>query len=226
MTERDVVTTPAALDGERPNGPRSRKGEQTRARLLEAARRVFEEDGFLDARITDISERAGLSHGSFYHYFESKEEVFREVAAAVDEQNSAPLEHVILDPSSRATPHERIREALRRYFESYRAQARIMGLIEQVSRYDEQVAAARQVRHRRYSEQMAESIRHMQRRGLADPALNPEVAAAGLGSMTNRFAEQWLVQGAVQCSFEVAVDQITLLFVNAMGLDRDRKARR
>ena len=225
MTERDVVTTPAALDGERPNGPRSRKGEQTRARLLEAARRVFEEDGFLDARITDISERAGLSHGSFYHYFESKEEVFREVAAAVDEQNSAPLENVILDRSSRATPHERIREALRRYFESYRAQARIMGLIEQVSRYDEQVAAARQVRHRRYSEQMAESIRHMQRRGLADPALNPEVAAAGLGSMTNRFAEQWLVQGAVQCSFEDAVEQITLLFVNAMGLDRDRRRR-
>ncbi len=62
--------------------PRSRKGAETRARLLEAAKRVFEEKGFLDARISDISERAGLSHGSFYHYFDSKEQIFREIAEA------------------------------------------------------------------------------------------------------------------------------------------------
>jgi AcrR family transcriptional regulator len=32
-----------------------------------AAKEIFENDGFLDARISDIAERAGLSHGSFYH---------------------------------------------------------------------------------------------------------------------------------------------------------------
>ena len=74
----------------------------------DAAKEIFEENGFLDARISDIAERAGLSHGSFYHYFESKEEVFREVAAEVDERLSAPLNTVILDPSSSATPYERI----------------------------------------------------------------------------------------------------------------------
>ena len=76
--ETGVSTTPApALANEKPSGPRSRKGVETRARLLTAAKEVFERDGFLDARISDIVERAGLSHGSFYHYFESKEEVFR-----------------------------------------------------------------------------------------------------------------------------------------------------
>ena len=75
----------------------SRKGIETRARLLGAAKEVFEQDGFLDARISDIAERAGLSHGSFYHYFESKEEVFREVAAEVEQRLSEPLYSVILD---------------------------------------------------------------------------------------------------------------------------------
>ena len=65
-------------------GPRSSKGARTRARILEAAKAVFEETGFLNARISDIAERAGLSHGSFYHYFESKEQIFREVAELVD----------------------------------------------------------------------------------------------------------------------------------------------
>ena len=62
------------------NGPRSRKGEQTRARLLDAAKEIFEDNGFLEARISDIAERAGLSHGAFYHYFDSKEQIFREIA--------------------------------------------------------------------------------------------------------------------------------------------------
>src|SRR5580698_7583907 len=53
--------------------PRSAKGRRTRARLLEAAKAVFERDGFLAARISDIAAEAEVSHGSFYHYFDSKE---------------------------------------------------------------------------------------------------------------------------------------------------------
>src|SRR5271163_522331 len=136
----EATTTPDA--SEKPSGPRSRKGVETRARLLGAAKEVFERDGFLDARISDIAERAGLSHGSFYHYFESKEEIFREVAIAVDDKLSAPVGRVILDPDSHAKPRERIREAIRQHLVGYRDEARIMGVIEQMSRYDRHLSAA------------------------------------------------------------------------------------
>ncbi len=213
-----MVAPTAAVDNERPNGPRSRKGAKTRARLLAAAKETFEEDGFLDARISDIAERAGLSHGSFYHYFDSKEEIFREVAEAVDEQLSAPLGSVVLDPTSDATPRERIQAAIRLHMESYRREARIIGVIELVSRYDEQVKAARSDRHRHYGERVEESIRQLQRHGLVDPDLDPVIAAAALGSMTRRFPEMWFVEGAVTCSFDKGVDQLTRVFVNALGL--------
>jgi AcrR family transcriptional regulator len=206
------------IDGEKPNGPRSRKGAQTRARLLDAAKEIFEENGFLDARISDISERAGLSHGSFYHYFDSKEEIFREVAAVVDEELSAPVTSIILDPSSSATPRERIRDAMRLHFESYRKEARILGVIEQVARYDEHVSAMRSARHKADREQVASSIRQLQRHGLADPSLDPMIAAAGLGAMTWRFAEMWFVERQLDCSFDDGVEQITALFVNALEL--------
>jgi AcrR family transcriptional regulator len=191
---------------------------------LAAAKEIFEENGFLDARISDIAERAGLSHGSFYHYFDSKEEVFREVAEAVDNQLSAPLDSVILDTSSDATPAERIREGIRLHMESYREEARIMGVIEQVSRYDEQVRAGRYERHRRSGRQVQESIRRLQRHGLADPTLDPVIAAVALGSMTSRFPEVWMVEGALDCSFDEGVEQLTRVFINALGLeDLDRK---
>jgi AcrR family transcriptional regulator len=186
--------------------------------LLDAAKQVFEEDGFFDARISDISERAGLSHGSFYHYFDSKDEIFREVAAVVDAELSEPLGSVIFDRASSATPRERIREAMRRHLASYRDEARIMGVIEQVARYDERVNALRLKRHEHDREQVAASIRQLQRRGLADPSLDPTLAAAVLGAMTSRFAEMWLVDGVVDCSFDDGVDQVTALFVNALQL--------
>jgi AcrR family transcriptional regulator len=210
------VSARAPVTSEKQNGPRSRKGAETRARLVDAAKQIFEEHGFLDARISDIAERAHLSHGSFYHYFESKEQIFREVAEAVDERLSAPLESVIFDAASSATPAERIREAMRRHLESYRAEARIMGVIEQVSRYDDHVRAVRTARQQQYRDQIATSIRHLQHRGMADPELDASIAVAALGAMTQRFAELWLVEGDLDCSFDVGVDQLTRLFINAL----------
>ncbi len=205
-------------NGDKPAGPRSAKGAKTRARLVQAAESVFAEDGFLDARISDIAKAAGVSHGSFYHYFDSKEEVFREVAESVEQRLTAPLTSVVLDPDSEATAPERLREAFRRYLRSYKKEARIIGVIEQVSRYDAEVGAHRYERHRRYVKQVAASIALLQHNGLADPEIDPEIAAAGLGAMANRFVEMWLVQGVVDCSFELGLDQLTKMFVNALGL--------
>src|SRR6266542_5825475 len=98
----------AEVEGDKPNGPRSRKGVQTRARLLDAAKEIFEENGFLDARISDIAERAGLSHGAFYHYFDSKEQIFREIAETLDDQLAEPMESIVFAHGSSTDPHERL----------------------------------------------------------------------------------------------------------------------
>jgi len=211
------------LSVEAPDGPKrvvplSPKGERTRARLIEAAKAVFQENGFLAARISDIAESAGLSHGSFYHYFESKEEIFREVALAVDERLSAPLTDIILDSSVHTPPSERIRRAIRQHLESYRDEARIMGVIAQVSRYDEVLSTTRRERHAAARHQVAQSIRQLQLHGLCDPRLDPRIAAAVLGAMTNRFPEMWMVENLVACSFDEGAEQLTRIFLNGLGI--------
>jgi AcrR family transcriptional regulator len=213
------LSTASQADSEKPSGPRSRKGAQTRTRLLEAAKAVFEDDGFLEARISDIAERAGLSHGSFYHYFDSKEQIFREVARAVEDELVAPVDAVIFDSESHATPRERIREGIRRHLVSYRKEARMMGVIEQVSRYDDDVRTI--VNDLRYTTdgQIADSIRQLQLRGLVDEKLDPKFAVSALGAMTSRFAEMWLVEDSHEYDFDHAVDQLSRLFANALGLD-------
>jgi AcrR family transcriptional regulator len=210
------TTAPAVV--KTAGAPRSTKGARTRARLLEAAKEIFEEHGFLNARISDISQRANLSHGSFYHYFDSKEQIFREVARAVDDRLSEPLTDIVLDDSSGASPMERLRAALRVHFEQYRDEARIMGVIEQVSRYDAEVSAARQKQHHFYSGKIADSIRALQTRGIADPQLDPAITAAAIGALTFRFAELWLVEGVVDADIDQATEQIARIIVNVMGV--------
>src|SRR6185295_3888359 len=45
--------------------------------ILEAALFIFAQKGFAAARMEDIGERAGVSKGTIYLYFESKEAVFK-----------------------------------------------------------------------------------------------------------------------------------------------------
>ena len=66
---------------------------------MRAAKRIFERDGFLDARITDITAAAGTATGSFYKYFASKEEIFLAVVEALADEglHSPSLEILSLE---------------------------------------------------------------------------------------------------------------------------------
>jgi AcrR family transcriptional regulator len=203
------------------SAPRSRKGAKTRARLVQGAKRVFETDGFLNARISDIAAKAGVSHGAFYHYFDSKEQIFREIAEVQERVLTAPPAAERSERSQRGSAVELIRDANRRYLERYRDEALIMGEIEQVSRYDEYVKATRAKTHRYFVVRAERNIRQLQVQGRADASLSPSIAAMALGAMVARFAELWMVQNYADYDFDEAVDQLTRLWCNALGLAED-----
>jgi AcrR family transcriptional regulator len=56
---------------------------QRRADILRAAREVFLERGFSEARLSDIAQRAGIVPSTLYLYFDSKEDMVRELAGSV-----------------------------------------------------------------------------------------------------------------------------------------------
>ena len=185
---------------------------------MQAAKEVFEEHGFLEARISDIAERAGLSYGSFYHYFTSKEEIFREVARAQEPQlDSEALPGA--GPGQLADDADVLEElaaGTRRYLSAYRDAARIMGVIEQVSRFDPLVSSSRYDGYQRYGERLAGTIRYLQERRMADPAIDPTIGAHALVAMVTRFAEAWFVQGQLDCTFDEGARQLTMLCLNAL----------
>ncbi|HYT39368.1 MAG TPA: TetR/AcrR family transcriptional regulator [Acidimicrobiia bacterium] len=58
---------------------RTRKSEETRERLLDAAAKVFRDKGYAGARLSDIAELAEMHTPGVYYYFPSKEELVEEV---------------------------------------------------------------------------------------------------------------------------------------------------
>jgi len=71
--------------------PRTERGRRTVRKLLEAAAQEFGQRGYHEAAITGITQRAGVALGTFYTYFESKEELFR---ALVRDMSQATRAHV------------------------------------------------------------------------------------------------------------------------------------
>ena len=55
--------------------PATRKGEETRERILDAATDLIHQRGFKNTGVADILAASGVPRGSFYFYFESKEEL-------------------------------------------------------------------------------------------------------------------------------------------------------
>jgi AcrR family transcriptional regulator len=59
------------------------RGRRTRQRLLDAAADVFDRTGYHAARVDDVVAAAHSSHGTFYLYFASKEDLFEQLAGEV-----------------------------------------------------------------------------------------------------------------------------------------------
>jgi AcrR family transcriptional regulator len=66
--------------------------------LLRGAEEVFAAHGLEDAKVEEISRRAGLSKGSFYLHFESKEEAFKQVV----EGFLARFSSMVVEPDDRS----------------------------------------------------------------------------------------------------------------------------
>lgn len=202
--------------------PLTSRGQRTRKLLISASRTVFERDGFAAARITDIAELAGVAHGTFYTYFESKEAIFSELIVIVREQmlsgdevagRAADVEH----PNG---PWASVARANRRYLAAYRANARLMVIWEEAATLNADFRAKLDESRAQFTRRAERKIRELQRQGVADKRVDAHYAAVALGAMVSRFAYIWFT-GSEEFSFERAVQQLTRLWCNALCMSAE-----
>jgi AcrR family transcriptional regulator len=106
---------PAPEAGVTRAGRREERKAQNRAKLLDAARKVFAEKGLGEATARDIVRGTDLASGTFYNYFRDKEDAFRALLEDMSERSRALVRAQRREPG--LTMPERVAGAYRAYFE-------------------------------------------------------------------------------------------------------------
>ena len=194
--------------------PQTARGQRTRTALISAARTVFERDGYVDSRLVDIVAEAKCSIGSFYTWFDSKDEVF---AAVLSEAQSDMLHPGTGRIAASDDPVAIIHASNLAYFEAYRRNARLNHLLQQVAAIDPRFAEMRRARTTAFVTRNARAIADLQQRGLADRRVDAEMAAGALSGMVSRLAQDVFLTDSAE-SVDDLVETATRLWTNALGL--------
>lgn len=112
------------------------KSEKTRQRILDAAAKIFRDQGYANARLADIAELAGMQTGSLYYHFDSREALVTEILRLGIETSWRHVREAIAALPPDASAIDRLAAAIRAHTLSVvktgdysSAQARIVGQV-------------------------------------------------------------------------------------------------
>jgi AcrR family transcriptional regulator len=166
----------------------SRKGVETRQRLLDAAEQVFAELGYHDASIVKVTEAAGVGQGTFYLYFASKKEVFDELVRDLNRR----VRHAMKEASSQgSTRLESELLGFGAYFRFTVEHPGLYGIIRQAEFVSPEML---RYHYDKLSEGYIEALREAMERG-ETAVLDPEVTAWALMAAGEMIGMRWILWG-------------------------------
>jgi AcrR family transcriptional regulator len=177
-------TVPTNVDGK----PLSRRGLDTRRRVLDASERVFAEHGYHEASIVKVTEAAGVAQGTFYLYFDSKKAVFDEVVRDLNRR----VRHAMKEGSSLGKTRLEAEllgfDAYFRFTAEHPALYRIIRQAEFVS------PEMLEYHYERLSAGYVEALRAAVETGEVG-AIDPEVTAWALMGLGEMIGMRWILWG-------------------------------
>lgn len=198
----------------RPDVPQNTpKSKRRKEELLVAARETFERLGYFDTRIADIVEAAGVSHGTFYTYFDSKDDVLRVLvdSLANDLYDAARLP---ADPS--ASPIAALRASIAKFLEAYRDRAPMLQILEQATSCSEEFLEIRMAIRKQFGTRLERDLRASPS-AITETDFDPELTAYALGGMVEDFARGRYLLG-LDLDDDRAIDALTRIWSLAVGL--------
>lgn len=154
-----------------PRAPRKRDAE-----VLDAAARVFYEQGYADTSVQDVADAVGILKGSLYHYIQTKEDLLYRLLEEVHEKVHEILEEV--QGVEGLAPLDRLHLYVSRQIEyNARNLIRISVYYHDVERLSEQRRKAIYVHRRAHEDFVTNLIAEAQAAGQVDAAQDPQLLA-------------------------------------------------
>ncbi|MFB8148101.1 TetR/AcrR family transcriptional regulator [Microbacterium sp. NPDC056003] len=197
--------------------PLTKRGEATRRRLLEAAEVVFAEQGYHEASIVKITERAGIGLGTFYLYFDSKQSIFEALVIDLNRRVRHSMSEAMEGATSRLDAERAGFAGFFRFTAEHPALYRVVREAEFVS------PDVLRLHYTRIVEGYEAGLRAAQDVGDVDRALDPETTAWALMGMGELIGMRFLLwerdaDGRPPAQLDpVVFDGMTRLIDNALA---------
>ncbi|KZM55504.1 MULTISPECIES: TetR/AcrR family transcriptional regulator [Aeribacillus] len=183
----------------------TKKGMETREKLLRAAEKVFGKKGYYETSIVNITQEAGVGQGTFYNYFQSKKEVFD----ALIQMYSRELRFKIKEEMKDAENHENAqRKGFQAFFRWVKDYPELYSIVQQAVVVDKDL-------YRWYYDKLASGFLKSLSLGVEDGEfkdINLETVAYCLMSIGQFLGMRWVFWEGQDVPEEVFDAAMTLIF--------------
>jgi len=172
------------------------EAEETRSRILDAAERVFSEDGVSRTSLEDVAQAAGVTRGAIYWHFKDKSDLF----AAMVNRVTLPMEAMVARSSDEAVadPLASLKAcavtALQRTATDPQCQ-RVFDVVTHKCEYLGEMAGVNgriSAIQKGCVDRAEQTIRNAIKRGLLPKTVDPRLAAIGLDALIYGLISSWL----------------------------------
>ena len=172
--------------------PTTPKGKATLARILDCGKDVFGESGYVSMRMSDLADRAKLSMGALYRYFDNKDDVFLAIIHDVHNELYA-ASSTNKRETFKLSPYDAILESNKGYLTHYRSHRKVMRSFIEATTVDQRYHDMWWFMRESHISRVAAALErdhHIKEIN----GLNARVTLEALASMTEQSAYVWFAQ--------------------------------
>jgi AcrR family transcriptional regulator len=160
------------------------KAERTRARLIEVAKRLYQEHGSEHVTVRRIAAAAKIEAGSIYYHFSSRDEIMRAVLESGVYGARDEVLQAIAEAGRDSSPLVRLRAALGAHLK-YTLREHFSSRLKSIRRLPKRLREHHMQQEREYAAIFAKLLREADREGLIKPGVDLSVVRMlVLGSLT------------------------------------------
>lgn len=192
---------------------RDKQAFETKQRLIHAAHHVFLENGFSETTISQIIKTADVGYGTAYVYFKNKHDLFQTVMTDVME-DFFTVARQTFQPHSVIEAQQLIRTQVHNFLKLAAEEHHMLQVIQTAIGQSEQIAAEWANMRQAFIHGIHDDIVYAQSHKLADPTLDPWIAAQSWYAMNETFL--WTMVTSPDTDLTHIVDQLSYFYTKAL----------
>ncbi len=188
-----------------------------RTLISEAAVEVFAEKGFHQARVSDISKRAGVADGTIYLYFKNKDDLLLSI---FEDSMTLLVEGAKEELSKESCPLQKIRSFVSFHFRQVQDNRSVAEVLQVELRLSNKfLKDYRPSKLWDYLGLLAEVIREGQASGVIRSEVDPFMQMWALFGALDELGMQWVLARRRKIDLDVAAYQVAETFVRGLRVD-------